>query len=125
MDYRYLKPLLGMYPYESDFPRYDSSYFPAYKKYVFYGRDKNALINSDLRIYNIVGQAYGFTTDAAYFEDIKNNVSFFLSATIYTNEDEILNDDKYEYDTIAFPFMKALGQEIYRKEVEKGVRRKW
>ncbi len=115
-EYHFVKSLLGMYPFESDFPKYDSSYFPAYKKYLFYGKDRSALLDSDLRIYNAVGQAYGFTTDVAYFEDSLSKISFFLSATIYTNADGILNDNKYEYETIALPFMKALGQEIYQYE---------
>jgi hypothetical protein len=118
-DYRYLKMQLGMYPYESDYPKYDSSYFPAYKKYLFYGRDKNASIDSNLKIYNIVGQAYGFTTDVACFVNTRDNVFFFLSATLYTNADGILNDDKYEYDAIALPFLKALGQEVYKAELKR------
>ena len=35
----------------------------------------------------------------------KENVEFMLSAVIYTNEDEILNDGRYEYNTIALPFL--------------------
>ncbi len=116
-DYRFLKKYLGMYPFESDFPKYDSSYFPAYKKYFYYGQDKNASIDSNLRIYNIVGQAYGFTTDAAFFSDSKNNITFFLSATIYTNKDGIINDNKYEYETIAQPFLMNLGRRVYQYEV--------
>lgn len=123
-DYGFLKRLLGQYPSESEYPKYDSSYFQAYKKYLYYGKEKNAVINHSLRIYNIVGQAYGFTTDVAYFEDSANAVSFFLSATIYTNADETLNDDKYEYETIAFPFMKTLGQEIYTQELKRKHRSK-
>ncbi len=106
-----------MYPYESDYPKYDSSYFPAYKKYLYYGKDPKAVIDSNLRIYNIVGQAYGFTTDIAYFENTKKGISFFLAVSLYTNADGILNDDKYEYNTIAFPFLQALGEAVYQREL--------
>jgi len=40
-----------------------------------------------------------------------------LSATIYCNEDEIFNDNKYEYDELGFPFMKHLGEVIYNYEL--------
>jgi hypothetical protein len=39
-----------------------------------------------------------------------------LSATIYCNSDEIVNDDKYDYETVGFPFMKNLGRLIYDYE---------
>ena len=34
---------------------------------------------------------------------------------MYVNKDEILNDDKYDYDTIGLPFMKRLGEIIYQE----------
>jgi hypothetical protein len=42
-----------------------------------------------------------------------------LSATISCNTDGIYNDDKYEYDTIGFPFMKNLGESIYQYELKR------
>ena len=42
-----------------------------------------------------------------------------LSAVIYCNSDGILNDSKYDYDTIGFPFYKNLGQLIYNYEVQR------
>jgi hypothetical protein len=42
-----------------------------------------------------------------------------LSAVIYVNKDGILNDDKYEYDEVGWPFMYQLGQTIYRYELER------
>jgi hypothetical protein len=29
---------------------------------------------------------------------------------MYVNEDEVINDAKYDYDTIAYPFMKEAGR---------------
>jgi hypothetical protein len=42
-----------------------------------------------------------------------------LSAVIYTNEDEILNDGKYEYNTVALPFLAELGRQIYAFELKR------
>jgi hypothetical protein len=36
-----------------------------------------------------------------------------LSAVIYTNENEVINDNKYEYNTIALPWFSELGKAIY------------
>ena len=50
-----------------------------------------------------------FLTDASYIVDFKNNVEFMLAATVYVNSDEILNDDKYDYETVGHPFIYQLG----------------
>jgi hypothetical protein len=33
------------------------------------------------------------------------------------NNDGIFNDDKYDYETVGFPFMKNLGKLIYNHEL--------
>ena len=55
----------------------------------------------------------------AYVADFENNVEFMVSATIYCNEDGILNDDKYDYDKIGFPFMKNLGVALHQYELSR------
>lgn len=72
--------------------------------------------DANLRIFNVVGKAYGVLSDCAYVADFENNVEFMLTAVLYVNEDEILNDDKYEYDTIGHPFLAELGNLIYNFE---------
>ena len=65
-----------------------------------------------LRVLNKVGQAYGFTIDNAYIEDPETGDAFFLAACMYTNADGVLNDDRYEYASVAEPFMAALAREM-------------
>jgi hypothetical protein len=72
-----------------------------------------------VRVFNKVGWAYGFLTDISYVVDFKNNVEFMLTATVYVNSDEVLNDDKYDYDSIGYPFMYQLGQTIYNYELQR------
>jgi hypothetical protein len=72
-----------------------------------------------LRIFNKVGDAYGFLLDVAYVADFENQVEFMLSAVIYCNSDGILNDDRYDYDQVGFPFMKLLGERIYAHELKR------
>jgi hypothetical protein len=108
-----------MTPSESKFPFYDKkNYWDNYVKFLFYGNEK-ANSKTGIRIFNKVGDAYGFLTDAVYFADFNNNIEFMLSAVIHCNSDEIFNDDKYDYDTIGFPFMKNLGQVIYEHELNR------
>ncbi|MDX2417026.1 MAG: serine hydrolase, partial [Xanthomonadales bacterium] len=100
-DYRFLYQYMSMYPDESGIDAYsDTGAYPqGYVKFLMYGGDAKT-IPSHIRIFNKVGDAYGFLTDSAYIVDFKNNIEFILSATVYTNENQTFNDDTYEYDEI-------------------------
>lgn len=39
-------------------------------------------------------------------------MEFLLTATIHANADGIFNDDKYEYDEVAIPFLASLGRAV-------------
>ena len=118
-DYQFLYKYLSAFPRESDYPAYDSSNYPDdYVKFLFYGHE-NSPAKPGLRIFNKVGDAYGFLIDAAYFADFENNIEFMLSAVIHCNSDGIFNDDHYDYKNIGFPFMKHLGQVIYEHELKR------
>ena len=75
---------------ESDFPKYDTNaFYDSYKKYLIFGDSKKRINDDSIRVFNIVGQSYGFMSDVAYICYFKNNVEFMLSSVIYTNENEI------------------------------------
>ena len=115
-DYRFVLQYMSQFPPETLFPSYDSSqYQDAYGKFLLYGSRKGAL-PKNLRIFNKIGDAYGHMIDVAYMVDFDKQIEFFLSAEIYCNTDGIMNDDKYDYETIGFPFMKNLGTAIYDLE---------
>lgn len=116
-DYSFLKHWMSAYPKESKYPYYDSAeYWDAYCKFLVYGSEKGPL-PANIRIFNKVGNAYGFLTDITYVADFENKVEFMLSATISCNSDGIYNDDQYDYETVGFPFMKNLGRTIYEYEL--------
>ncbi len=119
-DQSFLMQYLTMLPRESSHPTYDKSYHDSYKKYFIYGDSKKPIANYDTKSTNIVGQSYGFMVDCAYIHNAKEHVEFMLSAVIYANEDEIINDGKYEYNTIALPFLAELGRQIYNYELKHG-----
>lgn len=85
---------------------------------------KGKIENENIRVFNEVGDAYGFLQDAAYVIDFGNGIEFLLSATIYCNSDGIFNDDKYNYQTTGLPFMKHLGEVIYQYEMSRTKTRK-
>ena len=119
-DYRFLYKYMSMYPRESDFPKYDPKKFEdSYKKYFIYGSYHEKIANDSIRIFNIVGQSYGYLSDCAYIINPEKKTEFMLSAVIYTNEDGIINDGKYEYTTVGFPFLTNLGKLFYDYEIKR------
>ncbi len=117
---KFLLNYLSYYPRQSSNPLYNTkTYYDSYKKYLFYGDSKDPIKDTNLIITNIVGQSYGFMSDCAYFYDKKNNVEFMLSAVIYANEDEIINDGKYDYKTVALPYLAEFGRQFYKYELER------
>ncbi len=117
-DYKFLYQYLSQYPSETNYPKYDNSkYYNSYVKFFFkYGSHE---MPSLIRVFNKVGWAYGFLTDVSYIADFKNKVEFMLIATVYVNSDGVLNDDKYDYDNIGYPFLYQLGQTIYQYELKR------
>jgi hypothetical protein len=115
-DTRFLLQYLSQFPSETNYPKYNASkYYDSYVKFFF--RDSTHKMPENIRVFNKVGWAYGFMTDVSYVADFNNNVEFMLSAAIYVNSDEILNDNKYDYDTIGYPFFYQLGQTVYQFEL--------
>lgn len=117
---------MGMYPAESIYPPYADNkkeYWPAYCKFILFGADKGKL-PENIRSFNKPGDAYGHLLDVAYIVDFKNKIEFFVSAVIYCNSDGILNDDRYDYDSIGKPFMKNLGKVIYEYELKRNYKQR-
>ena len=117
-DYDFLYRYLSQYPSETDYPKYDTGlYYDSYVKFFFKQGSHN--IPNNIRVFNKVGWAYGCLTDVSYIADFKNKVEFMLTATIYVNSDGVMNDDKYDYDNIGYPFLYKLGQCVYNYELKR------
>lgn len=118
-DYRFLWECMSILPKESAYPAYsEKDYWDSYVKFLLFG-DSKAPMPNNIRIFNKVGDAYGFLTDVAYVVDFENKVEFMLAATIHVNEDQIFNDGVYEYDSVGFPFLAKLGKAIYAYELKR------
>ncbi len=119
-DYNLIYKYMSMFSTESNRPQYSPpDYWPTYCKFLFYGSQKDIIQNPNIRIFNKVGDSYGYDIDNAYIVDFQNKVEFLLTAVIQSNEDGIYNDNKYEYETVCLPFLKNLGQVIYESELHR------
>ena len=122
-DRLFLLQYMSQYPSETNYPKYDSELF--YDSYVkFFFSDSSHKIPSHIRVFNKVGWAYGFMTDVSYVIDTKNNIDYMLSATIYVNSDGVVNDSKYDEETVGFPFFDKIGRAIYAYELSRSHKHK-
>jgi peptidoglycan/xylan/chitin deacetylase (PgdA/CDA1 family) len=112
---RLMLDAISTLPFESQRPVFDTTeFFDSYTKFFLY-RDGKRKIPSSIRIYNKTGWSYGFLIDAAYIVDQEKNREFMLTGVIYVNKDGILNDNKYEYDSVGYPFFREIGEIIARE----------
>jgi hypothetical protein len=117
-DYDFLYRYLSQYPSETPYPKYDTAVF--YDSNVkFFFQKGGHQIPSFIRVFNKAGWSYGCLTDVSYVADFKNRIEYMITATVYTNEDEILNDDKYEFETVGLPFLHAVGQAVYQYDLHR------
>ncbi|HLK28557.1 MAG TPA: serine hydrolase [Puia sp.] len=118
-DYKFLYQYMSQYPGETKYPSYDTAeIWNGIGKFLYWGADKG-MLPENIRIFNKIGGAYGFLIDVSYFVDFDKKIEFMLSAAIYCNKDGILNDDKYDYESVGYPFMKQLGRMIYDYELKR------
>lgn len=123
-DYEFLRFWMSRSTLESSFPDYTGdTYWDSYNKFFIYG-DQKGKMSDQIRIYNKVGYAYGTLTDVAYIHDQENDLKFFLTATVLVNENQIYNDDLYEFESVGIPFLANLGAlvlEAIRSEKASGL----
>lgn len=116
-DRLFLLQYLSQYPSETNYPNYDEKTF--YDSYVkFFFKDSSKRMPEHVRVFNKVGWAYGFLTDVSYVLDTIHGIDYFLSATLYVNSDGVVNDSKYDEETIGFPFLRELGRLVYDYELQ-------
>jgi hypothetical protein len=117
-DYHFLYKYMSMLPRESVYPAYQdrSEFYDSYVKFFLFGNSRET-IPEHIRIFSKSGQAYGYLIDNAYIVDFKKNIEFLLTAVIQVNENQIYNDDTYEYEEIAIPFLANLGKVLYQFEI--------
>ncbi|WP_229208821.1 serine hydrolase [Dyadobacter luticola] len=118
-DYKFMYQYMSQFPVETDFPAsYTDDYYDGYVKFLIFGATKTRLPRH-IRLFNKSGDAYGFLLDNAYIADFEKGIEFMVTAMIYCNEDEIFNDDHYDYETVGLPFMANLGKTFFEYELSR------
>jgi hypothetical protein len=118
-DYEFLYRYMSQLPMETSFPEhYSEDYYDSYVKFFLFGDSKKRMPRN-IRLFNKVGDAYGFMLDNAYIVDFERGVEFMLTAVIYANKNQIFNDNTYEYETVSSPFLANLGKAIFAYEIER------
>ena len=115
-DYDFLRYWMSRFTYEDigDKFKTEKKYFDSYNKFFIHG-DDTIVRDKNIRVYNKIGQAFGTSVDNAYIKNYQDDVEFFLTATNYTNKNKTINDNVYEYDQIAIPFLSKLSKSIYSR----------
>ncbi len=119
-DYHLLYREMSVLPKESQNPKYldYKSFYDGFTKFFIYG-DTEDKIPENIKIFSKSGLAFGFALDNAYIIDTSENIEFFLSAVIYTNENKVINDDQYEYESLGIPFLANLGKRVFEIELDR------
>jgi hypothetical protein len=105
--------IMARMPRESTDPVYDPvEYYDGYARFFMIGDSKAGKPDS-LHLLGKSGEAYGFLTDVSYITEAGKDLELLLAANIYVNADGIFNDDKYEYESIGYPFLAALGRAVW------------
>jgi Beta-lactamase enzyme family len=107
---------LALRPRESESPRYPEAEHPdGYARWFFVG-DGVARYPDGLTVFGKSGMAYGSLSEVAYAVDRDFGIECMLAASIQVNADGILNDNRYEYDSIGIPFMAAWARAVLEVE---------
>lgn len=113
---------MALRPRESTSPAYPEAEYPdGYARWFFVG-DGTARYPDGLSVSGKSGMAYGSLSEVAYVVDRDSGAEYMLAASLLANADGIFNDDHYEYDTVALPFMAALGRAVL--DVERAAMRR-
>jgi len=115
-DYDFLRYWMSRFTYEDIGEKFigDEKFFETYNKFFIHG-DEQSVSNEQIRVYNKIGQAYGTSIDNGLIKNYQDNIEFILTATIYTNKNKVINDNLYEYEDIAIPFLAKLSRAIYNE----------
>ena len=118
-DYDFLRYWMSRFTYEDIGEKFigNEKFFETYNKFFIHG-DEQSVLNEQIRVYNKIGQAYGTSIDNGLIKNYQDNIEFILTATIYTNKNKVINDNEYEYDDIAVPFLAKLSRAIYNELVD-------
>ncbi len=66
------------------------------------------------------GRAYGFHLENAFLQHEASRRAFFVTVTVYSNPDGVMNDDDYGYDEVTRPLLASLGAALAKELLGRG-----
>ncbi len=107
--------------------KYPREVIPSYSARRYWKNDndlKYAIVGEEGAVHKTkttskLGLSYGFTSEIAHVKNEEDGVEFFMSVSLYTNANDIVNDGEYEYTEVARPFIARLSKLLYAYELEK------
>lgn len=116
---RLLLEAMTTYPRESADPRYPVAEYPDdFCKFLLPGVRRvfpETAPGRRVEITGKIGRAYGFSVENCCLRNPASGRTVFVTAVIYANDDGVLNDDRYDYATVADPFFADLGEWVARR----------
>lgn len=113
--------ITGLFPRESPLlatgTHAPAAFGDGYAKFFVVG-DRDAAPRG-FRSFGKTGEAFGHQGETALLTDADGQCEVLVSANVYANADGVLNDDRYEYDTVSRPFLAALGRAALAAERER------
>ena len=113
-DRAYLIKTMGTLPSESGLAGYQRNIVSDYQLVPFLRGIERVRARGHFEIHSKVGQAFGFLIGNARIKDKDTGKVFFLTAVVYANPNEVLNDDLYAYDTVSFPALADVAEAFCR-----------
>lgn len=115
-DLALLREALSLRPSDSVDPAYDPATHPDSHVRLFgWGAGRRPLPRH-LTVYSKIGEAWGYLSECAYIVDRERAVEFVVSGVGYFNRDGVLNDDRYDYESLGHPFFERVGQVLLAHE---------
>ena len=90
-----------------------------YARFFLHGGDGRAPRPDGVSVLGKSGEAYGYLSEVAHVIEPATGVEFLLAARVQANADGVVNDDRYEYDTVARPLLAAIGDAALAIERER------
>ena len=111
---------LALRPADSVDPTYTAPEFnDGYARFLMHGHDGARAWPGGVSVFGKSGQAYGDLSEVAHVVEPSTRVEFLLAARVHANADGVVNDDRYEYDTVARPLLSAIGDAALAMERER------
>ncbi len=115
---------MRQYPRESMDPPYDAVAYPDHFAKPLLPGVRRVVSSTEpgerVEITGKIGRAYGFSVENSYLAHPATGRALFVTAVLYTNADGVLNDDRYEYETVADPVLADLGEWVTRRWLLEG-----